>query len=108
MFSNPFTDPEWAERVTEFIAKWVEAVRAKTTQPLIYIARAIVFGIIAGVGAIVAIALLLIVLFRGVQALLEIPFSRDTAVWSTYLILGGIFMLIGFVLMKKRYTKVEK
>ena len=64
MVSNPFTDPDWAERVTQFIADWTEKIRARTTQPLIYLARAIVFGVIATIGVIASVTLLLIGIMR--------------------------------------------
>ncbi len=108
MFSNPFTDPKWAERTTNFIDKWVGFVRNKTTQPLIKVARGLVFGLIAAFGIVVAVALFLIGVVRALQILLDLAFSRDVAVWSSYLILGGLCMLGGFVLMRKRFGESEK
>lgn len=108
MFSNPLTDPNWAERVTNLFADFIEKIRSRTTQPLIYLARAIVFGIIAVVGVVISVAFLLIGLTRLLQDTLDTWFARDTAVWASYFIIGGIFMLVGMILMKKRYTKNPK
>ena len=108
MFSNPFTDPNWAERVTNLLADIVEKIRSRTTQPLIYLARAIVFGIIALVGIVLSATLLIVGSTRLLQDVLEIWFARDTAVWASYFIIGAIFMLAGMILMKKRYTKNPK
>jgi hypothetical protein len=104
MASNPFTDPQWAERVTQFITASVEKIRLRTTQPLIYLARAIVFGVIAIVGLIVSTTFLLIGLMRLVVNILDNWFAHETAVWASYLIIGGIFIALGMFLMTKRYT----
>lgn len=105
MASNPFSDPQWSERATDFITNSVEKVRSKTTQPLIYIARAIVFGLIAIVGLIVTVTLFLIGLMRLLENILANWFARDTAVWAAYFIVGGLFLAIGMFLMTKRYPK---
>ena len=105
MVSNPFTDPDWAERVTQFIADWTEKIRVRTTQPLIYLARAIVFGVIATIGVIASVTLLLIGIMRLVINVLDNWFAHSTAVWSAYFIVGGLFLLVGMFLMTKRYTK---
>ena len=51
MPSNPFTDPDWAQRTVDFIDRWVGVVRDRTTKPLIAVVRGIVYGvlILAGV-----------------------------------------------------------
>ena len=46
MPSNPFTDPDWAQRTVDFIDKWVGVVRDRTTKPLITVVRGIVYGVL--------------------------------------------------------------
>jgi uncharacterized membrane protein HdeD (DUF308 family) len=44
----------------------------------------------------------LIALTRGLQAALDAGLSRDAAVWSSYLIIGGVFLLVGLVVARKK------
>ncbi len=77
MVSNPLTDPEWADRTVDFIDR------------------------------VVGLVLLLIGLVRGLQAALDALVSHDVSVWLSYFILSALFLVIGIVLMRKRYTPKE-
>ena len=46
--------------------------------------------------------LLLLVLTRALQALLDLAVSTEQAVYLSYLILGGILSLVGLLLLRKR------
>lgn len=105
MPGNPLTDPQWAGNLADAIVRNVGLVRDKTTKPVVTIARAVVFGIIGAVGGLTVALLALIALVRGVVSILEWPFTHPTAVWATYLVLGGIFCLVGTLLMAKRQSK---
>jgi hypothetical protein len=39
------------------------------------------------------------------HSLLDIWWSRDTAVWASYLIFGGVFCVIGMLLMRRRHPQ---
>ena len=58
-------------------------------------------------GGLVALVLLLIALFRGVQALLDIGLDHHDSVWISYLGLGALFTLGGLLVMKKRFPSNE-
>lgn len=107
MVSNPLTDPAWADRIVDLIDKTVSTIRRYTTQPLVTGARGIVFGLLAGFGIVTMIVLVLLGLTRGVQEGLDAFLPRDAAVWASYLILSGLFLAIGTLLMRKRYTEEE-
>jgi hypothetical protein len=104
MASNPLNDPEWATRAVDLIDRIVGSIRKYTTQPLIIVARGIVFGLLAGFGIAVALVLALIGLSRGLQSALDAVFEHEVAVWVSYFILSLIFLVVGIVLMRRRYT----
>jgi hypothetical protein len=104
MPGNPLTDPDWAPKLADNIVRVVGTVRDKTTNKVLTAYRAIVFGLIAAFGAAVAAVLVVIVLFRGLQALLDIFVDHHNSVWISYLALGTLFTLAGLLLMKKRFV----
>ena len=102
MAGNPLTDPNWAADTTDTVVRVVGQVREKTTTPVIYAARGIVFGVLAAFLAVFAIGLLLVGLQRGIQSLWEIGFDTPQAVYLSYFTLGGILSLIGVFLFWQR------
>lgn len=108
MVSNPMTDPDWASRIVDYIDRVVSAVRRCTTQPLVVLARGIVFGLLGTFGLVAAIVLLVLSLVRGLQALLDLAVDRDTAVWISYFIIAAMFAGSGAALMNRRFTDDEK
>lgn len=108
MVSNPLTDPDWAGRTVDFIDRTVATVRRYTTQPLVTTARGIVFGLLASFGVVTALVLFLVGTVRGLQAALDAVVDHDKSVWISYFILSAVFLVIGVVLMRKRYVPEEK
>lgn len=108
MVSNPLTDPEWAGRTVDFIDRTVATVRRYTTQPLVTTARGIVFGLLASFGIVTGLVLLLVGTVRGLQAALDAVVDHDKSVWISYFILSAVFLVIGTVLMRRRYVPEEK
>ncbi len=105
MPGNPLTDPNWADDTTDQVVKLVDTVRDKTTKPAITAARGVVFGILAVFLGLVALVLLLITLTRGLQVgILEHFLDQGRAVYVSYLIIGGMFSLVGLLLFKKRHA----
>ena len=102
MPANPLTDPNWATETTDKLVSLIDNVRAQTTQKVVYAARGAVFGVIAVMlGTFIAI-IAFAGLLRGLQALLELAVGWDRAVYLSYLILGGLFCIVGLVLFSKR------
>jgi uncharacterized membrane-anchored protein YitT (DUF2179 family) len=104
MVSNPLTDPEWAKRSVDLVDRIVQTIRRYTTKPLVYTARGIVFGLIALCGLAITATLVLIGFTRGLNAAFDAAFERDKAVWITYFVLGGLLLIIGFLLMRRRFA----
>ena len=105
MVSNPLTDPEWAQRTVDFIDRWVQTVRKYTTQPLVTTARGIVFGLLGSFGLVGIVVLLVVGLTRGLQAALDSVVNHEAAVWISYFILSALFLVVGIILMRRRYTE---
>jgi LPXTG-motif cell wall-anchored protein len=103
MPGNPLTDPQWAPNLADTIERVVGNIRDKTTKPLLVAYRAVVFGLIAAFGGVVALVLLLIALSRALQALIGLGVDHHNAVWISYLGLGALFSLGGLFAMKRRF-----
>ena len=108
MVSNPLTDPEWADRTVDFIDRVVSTVRRYTTQPLVTTARGLVFGLLGTFGVVGSLVLLIVGITRGLQAALDSVVNHDASVWISYFILSAVFAVIGFILMRRRYTEEDK
>ena len=108
MVSNPLTDPEWADRTVDFIDRVVSTVRRYTTQPLVTTARGLVFGLLGTFGVVGILVLLIVGITRGLQAALDSVVNHNASVWISYFILSAVFAVIGFILMRRRYTEEDK
>jgi len=107
MPANPLTDPNWASETTDTLVSYIDLVRSKTTQNVVYAARAVVFGLIAVIVGSFALVILFVMLMRGLQALLELVTTWERAVYLSYLIVGSVFTIAGIVLFKKRNAAVS-
>ncbi len=90
------SDTGLAAQATKFVVSTVESVRGKTTGPLLFIARLLVYSIVFFVAVIAGVSLLMIAMVRIVNQLLP------GDVWTTYLLLGVFFALVGMFLWSKR------
>jgi len=106
--SNPLTDPNWARNTVDSIDKWVGFVRDHTTRPIISVIRALVYGLLVATGVIVMSVLFIIGATRGVQSALDAGLSRDTAVWASYFIVGGLLLLVGLLVARKQHRKSDE
>jgi hypothetical protein len=107
MPANPLTDPNWASETTDTLVSYIDLVRSKTTQNVVYAARAVVFGLIAVIVGSFALVILFVMLMRGLQALLDLVTTWERAVYLSYLIVGSVFTIAGIVLFKKRNAAVS-
>jgi predicted PurR-regulated permease PerM len=106
MPGNPFTDPNWAADLADTVERVVGSVREKTTKPLVTVTRGLVYGLLAAILGIAALVLLIVMLTRGTQELLDqFKVRRSAAVYISYLAVGGIFSLLGLFVLSKRYSK---
>lgn len=95
------TERDWTYQVTDRLDSVVGTVRDKTTLPVTKIARAVVFGLLAGALGIAVLILFVIALVRVIDVYLPFgPYGRR--VWVGYAGLGAIFVAAGAFCWSKR------
>lgn len=104
MAGNPISDSQFPKKTVDVIDRIVGAVRDRTTKPVVVLTRGIVFGSIVAVVAVSLVVLALIAIMRGTQELFELFLSERRAVWASYFVVGGSFILGGAVLMRARHS----
>ena len=90
------TDDGLASQATSVVVNRVKSVRGKTTGPLLFVARLIVYSIAILIAASAAIVLFVIAAVKIVNQLLP------GDVWAAYLLLGAVFALVGTFFWSKR------
>ncbi|MFL5891089.1 MAG: hypothetical protein ACJ76M_18640, partial [Solirubrobacteraceae bacterium] len=98
------TDPNWPSELADTVERVVGQVRDRATKPAVHVTRGVVFGLLAGILGIVALALLIVGATRALQVLLALALPRGRAVYLSYLIVGGILCLAGALFLRKRHT----
>ena len=104
MPGNPLTDPTWPAEIADTVERVVGTVREKATKPAVHVTRGIVFGLLAAFVGLTALTLALIGLTRGLQALLDLAFTTERAVYISYFLVGGILCLAGALLFHSRQS----
>lgn len=89
-------EPDWAAQAADAVERVVGTIRDKTSVPLTTVARAVVFGLIAGVMALAALVLVSIALVRVIDVA-----TGDGNVWIAHFGVGGIFTIAGVVLLRR-------
>ena len=90
------TDDGLASQATSVVVNLVTSVRGKTTGPLLFVARLVVYSITILIAASAAIVLFVIAAVKIVNQLLP------GDVWAAYLLLGAVFALVGTFFWSKR------
>ena len=90
------TDDGLASQATSVVVNLVTSVRGKTTGPLLFVARLVVYSIAILIAAAAAIVLFVIAAVKIVNQLLP------GDVWAAYLLLGAVFALVGTFFWSKR------
>jgi len=97
---TPKTGGNWTVQTADRIESVVDTVRNKATVPVTKAARAVVYGLIAGVMGALALMMLLVALFR---LHVYLPLNDEgRKVYATYLGLGAIFVGLGMLLWRRR------
>jgi hypothetical protein len=94
----PAPPEDWADQAADTVVKVVDAVREKTTGPVLTAARAIVYGLIGVFAGLVALILLTI----GLTRMLDVYLPGE--VWSADLLLGLLFTGGGLLVWRRRYA----
>jgi hypothetical protein len=107
MPGNPFTDPNWAKEITDFIDRWVVKVRTTVTDRVVFAVRAVVFGIVIAIAAPVTLILMVILSTKLLQRIVAIASDHDSSIWISYAIMGGLLVLLGSLMMRKRFVSED-
>jgi hypothetical protein len=103
---GPGAGEDWAATTADAIERAVQSVRAKTADPLERVVRLVVYGLLAGIVGIAIAVLLAIAAVRGLVELIDVTWQNE--VWLAHLIVGGIFVLAGLLVWRRRRAKTEK
>ncbi len=94
---------DWSARATSTIVGYVDTVRGATTGKAMAASRFAVYGIAAALVGVVMLVLALVLVVRFlVVASSSIGITGDGEVWSAYWLLGVIFLVLGWVMWRKR------
>jgi hypothetical protein len=106
MAGNPLNNPNWAPELANTIDRYVGMVRDKVTGKAVVAVRGIVFGVVVAFTAIAALILSLIIGTKLLQRVVNIggAIDRDSSVWVSYMVMGGLLFVAGLVCMRKRHT----
>lgn len=87
--------PDWTVQAADTVERVVAGVRDKTATPLTVVARGLVYGLLAAVMGVATLVLVVVGLVRAVDVYLP------GEVWSAHLLVGGIFTVVGGLLLRK-------
>ncbi len=104
MPGNPFTDPNWAKEITDTIDRFVGKVRTTVTDRIVFVVRAVVFGIVIAIAAPVTFILLVILSTKLLQRVIALAADHDSSIWISYAVMGGLLVLFGSLMMRKRFA----
>jgi hypothetical protein len=106
MPGNPLTDPNWPAQLADQVERWVGVVRDTATVRVVKVVRGLVFGTVIGVASVATFTLLVILVTKLLQRLVNIGgwIDTDSSVWVSYLLSSVVFGLIGVLCMRQRNT----
>lgn len=109
---NPIGNPEWPRQTAELVERVVGSVRSKTTDKLVTIIRAVVYGLLIAIAAFVGLILATILFTRLLQfGIAKLPIGdrprHARSVWISYLFIGVVLIAAGLLAMSKRHPAPE-
>lgn len=93
---------DWAAQTAETVTRVVDRVRSTTSDRLVHLVRAVVYGLLAAVMGTAALILTAIAAVRIMDSYLPFAGRPARAVWVADAIVGGIFSLTGLFLWSRR------
>ena len=98
---NPADD--WPAKASSTVVNYVGVVRDKTTGPALVASRNAVYLLAIALIACVFVILLLVLIVRLLVSLTALlPFVEPGETWLAYFIIGGIFLLTGAWMWRKK------
>lgn len=98
------TGRDWPAQVADTIESVIGGIAEKTTVPITTAVRAVVYGLVIGAMASVALVLAAVALDRALVIAYD---EAGVGVWAAHATLGAIFLLVGLFLWRKRRPKGE-
>ncbi len=96
-------EADWTAQAADTVERVVGRIRDKTSMPLTTVARALVYGVMAGIMGLTVMVLLSVGLVRAVDVV-----TGDGNVWIAHLIVGGIFVVAGGLLLRKATASMSR
>jgi len=107
MPGNPFTDPNWAPDLADTVERVVGKVRTTATDNAVKASRAVVFGVLALISLVVATPLITILALGVLREFIGFFVSHGRAVYLSYLVLGLVLYVGGFLALRARHSKED-
>ncbi len=89
------TTPDWSDEKTDQLVEFIDTVKTRTTDNVVIIARALVYGLVISVLALASVIILVTVLVRMADAYLPIGSGVGDAVWAAHAFIGGMLSVLG-------------
>ena len=86
---------DWPATLADKIVEIVDAVRAQTTDRVVFLLRAVVYCLVAAVAAIAIVVLVAIAAIRVADAYLPIGAGVGSATWAAHGFIGLLVSIIG-------------
>jgi hypothetical protein len=99
---------DWPAQATDTIVKVVGTASGKVTGPVTTAARAIVFGLFAGILGTAALVLVSVLLVRLLNNYLPDSVFGEEHVWAAHLLIGLVFSGFALVLWAKRKPRSDE
>lgn len=101
--SEDMAAEDWPARASATVTQYVGTVRDKTTGPALVASRYAVYLLaIALIAVVIAILAMVLLVRLLVTATGLLPFVEAGETWLAYLIIGGLFIIGGMVLWRKK------
>ena len=87
--------PDWSDEKAGQLVDLIDTVKSRTTDNVVMIARAVVYGLVISVLVIASVIILITVLVRMADAYLPIGSGVGDAVWAAHAFIGGMISVLG-------------
>ncbi len=99
------TQDDLAASVTATIVKWIDTAREKAVEPILFVVRAVVYGLLGAIVGTATLVMLAIVFVRLLDIYLDNIPGVPENVWFAHLIVGALFFIVGLVLWAQRHAR---
>ena len=99
---------DWPAQATDTIVRVVGTASDKVTGPVTTVARAIVFGLFAGILGLAAVVLVSILLVRLLNNYLPNSVFGEEHVWAAHVLIGLVFSILALLLWRKTKPRADE